>query len=472
MDRIKLVNWCFLGFCLTACTKGDAPVTDTGIGLWPEAGCGVDDDSFGKVYAEATEVSTVPRVHWRLGDDAGVSVVFAPLDELDAPTTAPASASEDDSTLLLGLPADTRAIYRLVAERDSGLTCSLPREAWTEPLPPSLPALDTVLHDPTGSPLAYGVTAIHQREGSWVVIFDGRGRIVWSWFAEAMAVRARLAVDGRSVMVDGIPVPGHGNGITRIALDGSSTEATAIDALSVDWVELSAGSYAGIVHQTRSFDHEGEQRTIRGQALMEVTRDGEATQLWSVFDLHEPDLDQRWEEIEESDGLAAEDWSHINGLSYHPDSGAYYMTSEGFDSVIAVDVTTGETLWELAAGPSDWSSPEGPLVASPHSVQRLDGDRLLVFNRWHTSSTSSEALEIALDFASGEATPAWLGQADNQPSVYWLGNAERLHSGETLVSWSSAGQIDLLDGDNTSLLRLSLDQDQTFGFVTIVPSLY
>ncbi len=141
--------------------------------------------------------------------------------------------------------------------------------------------------------------------------------------------------------------------------------------------------------------------------------------------------------------------------------------------MIAVQRGTGASLWELGRYSADWTNTSGvELVGSPHGAELLSDDRLLVFNRWSSSYPGSEVAEVALDFDSMEASLAWSATAENNPEVFYLGNAERLPSGNTLVSWSSVGQLDELTPDGTSALRLDLDMSYDFGFVSHLDSLY
>jgi len=108
----------------------------------------------------------------------------------------------------------------------------------------------------------------------------------------------------------------------------------------------------------------------------------------------------------------------------------------------------------------------------PHSVSRVSEDRLLVTNLNTQWGDCSEATEVFLDAERGEATILKSWTADNCPVVYYLGNSERLDSGNTLVSWSSAGQLDELDPEGNAVLRATLPTGGYFGYVQPVSSLY
>jgi hypothetical protein len=464
---------------LGACHRVDAPddtsPTDSGepAPLWPEGGCVEDDGSFGAVDAEVTGVPSVLRVSWEPLEGATVRAVFAPVGEEGDALESGAVDGAGDGLLLLGVPHGTEVGYRLVASQGEDAVCSDVHLATTGALPSGFPGVEVAVHEPELVSVQWATISVLLDPESWLTIFDSRGRLLWSWELGWRVTRARLSIDRQAMLLDAMPEGGSPMGIRRIALDGSSVSTTAVPAIGVDWVELPDGGYAALVNEVRELEHEGDTRVIRGQAVVEVEPGGSPRTVWSVFDLHEPDLSVHYEESLNTDDVLAEDWSHINGLTYHQPSDTYIITSQNFHSVIAVQRGTGASLWELGRYSADWTNTSGvELVGSPHGAELLSDDRLLVFNRWSSSYPGSEVAEVALDFDSMEASLAWSATAENNPEVFYLGNAERLPGGNTLVSWSSVGQLDELTPDGTSALRLDLDMSYDFGFVSHLDSLY
>ncbi len=473
--------WCLAPLLGSACADvgpGDFGRTGPGpdaAGLVPEEGCTLDDDAFLWVETSQAAVATVARVEWELREPASVWALFA---EVGGPTnvTDPRPAATSGQTLLLGLPEDTELMVRLVAEQDGELLCSDTRTARTGWLPAELPELELVQLRPDEVASGFFVTTVSEFMSSpWHFVLDDQGRAVWAWGGGPGGTRTRLSRDRQSMLVlehhkdNGAPA----EGVRRVSLDGGSSTVHAVPDTWVDFVELPDGTLAVLVDDTRELEHRGEQRLIRGDAVVLVRPSGENEVLWSSFDAAWPDLDREYAIVTSAYGVEAEDWSHINGMGQDPAEGLLYLTSGGLDALYAVDLATGHTLWELSAHSDDWySDAADPLINAPHSVQPLGPELLLVFNRRGDTSLCSEAVEIELDYATGVARRTWGVQSEDCLHVDFLGNAERLQGGDTLVSWSSRGRIDQLRSDGATVMQLSASVGTIFGFVQHEGSLY
>ncbi|MDP7115351.1 MAG: hypothetical protein QGH45_25465, partial [Myxococcota bacterium] len=151
----------------------------------PWTGCPTDDDDdddatgaapvISDVEAEVSEaVTMVVTVRWTTDVPSTGHVEFGVGDDLSLSTPAETGAATDHEAVLLGLPADADASYRVVAEADGAVAEGELSTITTGPLPPELPN-PTV----TGSghdgymavPLLGSVSA--------ATILDADGRIVW-----------------------------------------------------------------------------------------------------------------------------------------------------------------------------------------------------------------------------------------------------------------------------------------------------
>lgn len=101
-------------------------------------------------------------------------------------------------------------------------------------------------------------------------------------------------------------------------------------------------------------------------------------------------------------------------------------------------------------------------------MQVLDGDRLLIFNR---HELCAEVLEVALDLDAMYATSVWGHSATPCLVVPMMGQGTRLPDGETLISWSTAGVLDIVRPDGVTVWRLALDLGAAFGLIEHVDQL-
>jgi hypothetical protein len=136
-------------------------------------------------------------------------------------------------------------------------------------------------------------------------------------------------------------------------------------------------------------------------------------------------------------------------------------------------------IWELTNDGGDFFAQSEMLVSNPHSVQYLGEDRLLLFN--HKGSTDdpdsdqiqcSEAVEIQLDTEAGTATRSWRYSSEECLRVVYFGEAQRLDGGNTMVIFSSSGQISEATPEGETVWQLNTDVGGAFGFGTRFSSLY
>jgi hypothetical protein len=236
-------------------------------------------------------------------------------------------------------------------------------------------------------------------------------------------------------------------------------------------VELPDGSYAALGWEVRSVQNsDGEARYLLGDTLLLVSTEGEVETLWSAFDHFEI----RPSKLNSTEGLSAEepwDWSHANGLDYDPETNAFFITVAGLDTVARIDGDTGAQTWSIGVQGQDMVDQSG-IIQSPHSIQHLGSDRILLFNRNlpldgeipDGAEDCSEAIEFQLDLEQEEVETLWSYGSEECLWVVYLGEAQRLEGGNTQVIFSSAGQIDEATPGGDTVWRMNTDLGGAFGF--------
>ena len=442
--------------------------------LVPEGGCALDEALFTSVSAEATGVPTVVRTAWELAEPAAVQVLWAIEGAEEEHATVPGEAASTGKALLFGAPAERALRYRLVAGEEGTYRCSGLQGAETGSLPVDFPLLNVQITDSEAISPGYLLTnASPSGSQPWSLVLDGAGQVLWAWSSGMVNSRVRIAPDLQAFLV---ATPG-GDGpdddaIMRVGLDGGILDRYTFPHIWIDFAVLPDGAIAALTDDVRDFEYEGETRHIMGQALVLREADGSQRTLWSIFDALMPDLTQRWNTFT-SFSDTGEDWSHVNGVSYSPEEDAFYLSSGTLHAIFKVDRQSGATLWELSARGDDWTIEGGEmLIEAPHSAERTSTGTLLIFNRYGTFETCSEAVEIALDAKLGTATRIWGAASGECLHVNYLGGAQRLSNGNTLVSWSDRGVLDELLPDGSPALRISLPEGAQFGFAEKVPTLW
>jgi hypothetical protein len=431
------------------------------------AACVPSTGGLGGVDVTLGDVPTVIHARWS-SVNAETGSVTAHFGD-DAITATEPTPTTDHDLLLVGIPAYTDVAVDVVSG-DEHATATITTGA----LPAWVPDVRWSADAPDAAAGGFTLAPVFTVEGSGVVVFDGAGRAVWAADrAEdnvGAVTRARLSRDGTALLYNANASALDEDGyVVRLPLDGGPPTLTAMPGLHTDFVELPDGRFAALGWELHTLD---DGRTISSDVLQEFDGDGVARTVWRVWDDFRPDPGALFEDRYPGDPDIA-DWSHTNSLFYDEDQGDYYVTMTWDDGVARVHRETGELVWTLAGQGGDFhNSGEGRVAWRPHTVQTTDGG-LLVFNRGdpRDPTSCSEATDVGIDEAEGAAWRSDAFTSERCMLVTFLGSAQRLDDGNTVVSWSAAGQMDEYAPDGRLAWRVATDMGAGFGFALRVPSL-
>ncbi|MFN7142334.1 MAG: aryl-sulfate sulfotransferase [Myxococcota bacterium] len=416
------------------------------------------------------KIETVVRARWETATPTRSDVVAT--FEGGEITVSEAEPTTTHEVLLVGIPALTRVDVRVAAEGTDGV---VEGTVTTGATPAWVPDLDYHAEDPDATEGGVRIVPVINAGGGGVLAVDDLGRVVWAWPPEDTGspltpFRARLSRDGTAVLFNegaqAVDTYGH---VWRVGLDGEGATRTGLLGSHTDFVEYADGGYAALGWDIR----EVEGRKILGDTIREVSPDGTERLVWSAWDDFTPDLSQTYGSFYPADPTV-EDWTHINGISYDPDEDDFYVTITISNGVARVDRQSGDLVWWLSDFQGgDFANVDGhSRVEMPHSVQRIDGG-VTVFSRGNPNnpSTCSAVVDIALDETTWEAREVWRHETEDCLLVTFLGGAERLPGGNTLVSWTTAGRLSEVTPSGGIAWQVSTPLGAAFGFSEQVPRL-
>ena len=415
---------------------------------------------------ETTDMPTVLRVRWETEQESEGQVRFSGTGQVSRITRA-ASGTQHEA-LLVGLRPSTEVAFTVLV--DGVPACGGSGTALTGAFGASLPPAAVALSTPDAADA--GLTAVTVITGATAAatLLDESGVVVWAAVMPGsgrVPYRVLPSLDGEWVLYNesaGGELPGM---LYRVPLDGSTGDAYPVPGGHTDFVETEPGAYAMLGWDVQVV----EGRTLVGDTIVEFDAAGVSRTVWSTFDSITPDLTRQYDKGWYPGNAEAEDWTHVNALSYDADEGAYYVSITLDDSVARVDRASGEMTWRMGNPGGDFRSEAGErLFARPHSVQRI-GDDVIVFNRHSVIEGTPDcgnAVRVSFDEAAGTAERVWSYEPDTCVPVEWLGSAQRLPAGSTVVSFSSAGRLDEVAADGTPMLSLQLPAGGQYGFATRV----
>jgi len=423
-------------------------------------GCGDKGTAVSVLDTTATvsdDIATVITVDWTSDIDATGYVRYR-TDEGAWQTPVDAGGTTHQA-VLLGLPPGTDVELQVVAQQDGVdvVTGDLV-SVTTGSLPADLPGMTVEGDGATQYMLAPLIGAV-----TGPVIIDPQGRVVW-YHEDTRGLdiyRARILEDGSGVIYAAASVSGDPSAdstLVKVPWDGSSETEVPVPLLAHDFVFLPDGTITAVAVEYGD-SPDGE---VRGDRLVEIAPDGTVTDLWTSWDCFDP-------AVEPGDDPEL-GWTWVNALDYDEAEDAYYVGIRNFSSIMKLDRATMSCGW-IVGDQAATIDIDGRRFIHQHQFE-IEGRRLLVFDNEGLGGTASRAIEYDLDVDAGVATEVWSYEPD--PSIYSfvLGDVHRYDDGDTLVTWSVAGQIDRVSADGVPNWSLNTELGYAFGFNTLYDDLY
>lgn len=442
IERKHLLGWPLLAAVILVAGCPDDPVADD------------DDSSIPAALDVQVEISpaisTVVTLRWTTEAPSTATVSWGLGDARGAPLQIASGTNHEAQ--LRGLAPATEYGFTVVSTSDGEEPVEVSGTVTTGDLPQALQQIgltvaETGAGDADGgflyTPLVSGV--------EYPVILDRDGNVVWYHEDHVIPSPRILAVkpscDGESIWFNSIDTFDDEIDmawVVRVSWDGTEVEHFEVLQHNHTFVEIPGGDVAMLFDDVR--DVEGE--AIRGDRIMEMGPDGSVEEIWSV-----------WDHFEYDGGvyLPGTGWTHANALEYIPEEDAYYVGLRNLDCIVKVDRSTGEAQWVFGGPATDFDFDGNPPFAEQHEFQLLDGS-VLIFDNGTVSRHYSQAVEVSVDTDTWSSDVLWSYATDPALFVPAGGDVHRLPSGNTLITWSTAGQIDEVtpDGDLVWQFRTDL----------------
>ena len=133
------------------------------------------------------------------------------------------------------------------------------------------------------------------------------------------------------------------------------------------------------------------------------------------------------------------DLVHGNALALAND-GNLLLSSRNLSEITKIDLQTGAVIWRLGGKSHTLQLIGGQPFAFQHDVRQLPNGDITVFDNQGSAAApaASMGLEYRVDAASGTATRVW--QFTHLPPVFatFMGDAQRLATGNTFIGWGAA----------------------------------
>jgi hypothetical protein len=196
---------------------------------------------------------------------------------------------------------------------------------------------------------------------------------------------------------------------------------------------------------------------VKETVIQEFTADDELIFQWRAWDNFDP-LDC---ESHLADPLGGGfNFTHMNAVDIDVD-GHILLSSRHISEITKINRDTGEIIWRLCGtdpARSDFVFVNDPLngFSNQHDIRSMGNGLYTIFDNGNLHNPSvSRAVEYELDLDSGTATMVW--EYRDGKYTYYMGNAQRLSTGNTLINFVSSSFPTLVEVDPNGVKRFEID---------------
>ncbi len=391
-------------------------------------------------------IATVAAVEWSV--DAGTiseaHIEFGLDNELDM--TAPVDLEEPNlRTLLLGMKPDKTYSFRVVATVDGETCTSELGSVTTGPLTTALvkPEVTTPAPDKHYGGYMYSTKWGTGNDGpAWIM--DKDNDYVW-WYANPMiedVFRTRMSMDGKYMWMRNTGQTAGSGALLRITMDGLQEERWDDEvAMSTHDFAIMPDGRLGLI----LWDSNAQIRCA--EIAIFDPADGSLTPIFNARDAH------------------GSDSCHVNNIHYYAEDDTFTFSDYESDCYVKI-TSTGDLVWVLNGPASDFT---GTSWSRQHGSHFLSDSHMMVFSNGDFGGATN-VYELRLDLTAMTAETIWT--YDGGPSTPFGGDVQRLPNGNTLIAFSSVGEIHEVDADGALVQKLVWPEDNPVGYTTVQDSMY
>ena len=397
-------------------------------------------------------IPTVGIVEWSLsGEPPSSARILYRLDDggsasLNRSGAAPVDLDEPGfRTLLLGLKQSSDYRFQIEATR-AGRTCT--SEEYLLPTTgsyPEAPAITRQLARPDAREPGFIVTSSGTSLPPSAFIIDADGEIVWYVEGPQNPTRARMDYEGRNMWMVGLNLTNQVGEMRRVSMDGEEEQrdVPGLERAHHDFTVMPGGRVAALVWGGPGIDPPSD--------LLIRSPDGALTVAFAI-----------------GANLYRSDTYHANAIHYVPFDGGFTIADRNPSLVVKVSAE-GSPQWQLggacedapvgaSCSPRDWS-----VIHGHHLLE--DGAFVLFDNE---SVDEARVFEFQLDAEPGALRATLVEEYVGTAASSNLGDVQRLPSGNTLITYSAAGEIVEVDPDWNPVQTFGV----RIGYTSWRPTLY
>ena len=397
--------------------------------------------SFGTVtVSKSTGMATVGTVEFTAPSGASSMQVVYSLNNAASGTlnkggTAPVDTTKTNNhTLLLGLKQSSTYAVHVEATLSDGSTCKSSDSTLTTGTLSNAPSITRTATNASAQATGFIVTSTGMGSGmgtggsDMAYIFDADGAVVWATSAPSECSRARMDYEGVNMWMAALNVQNTGGEMRFVSMDGLTTK-TNISGLGNahhDFTVMPKKIAAIVWTVASSEDVESN--------LVSMASDGTGSPT-TVFKVGS----NLYVGGQSAFGVGSDTY-HANSILYHSDGS--FSIGDRNPNLYVLASSSGTVQWQLGGTCSGAVASkcvsETWKVNHGHHYDSSTG-HFLVFN--NGQSGSSHVLEYSLSTSGTMSATLVKDFTSGSTSSNVLGDVQRLPNGNTLITYSTAGQM-------------------------------
>ncbi|HEX6272231.1 MAG TPA: aryl-sulfate sulfotransferase [Polyangiaceae bacterium] len=347
-------------------------------------------------------------------------------------------------TVLLGMKGGREYAFRVVATSAAGSCMSQEYTLTTGAVPSNVPRITRTVMNATAQDRGFIITSGGVSGSQPAYIFDADGDVVWWASAPNSTSRARMSYDGKDMYMMALNVQNNGGEMRKVSMDGM-TAMNNLSGLSTghhDFTVLPDNGIAVIVWQGGC------------TAIVERSASGQLTTVVAnVGTIYQTVAD-----------------CHTNAINYYASDQTYTLSDRNVNAFVKIR-RNGQLVWQFGG-----SNPRGQAFTGSMSWQVNHGHHLLsdgtflFLNNGPQTGGNAAALVYNLNTTNWTVTKAsWEYRPGVSSPV--LSDVQRLPNGNTLVTFSTAGQIHEVSPSGQLVVRFQ-SSSNSFGYAEFRKTLY
>lgn len=194
--------------------------------------------------------------------------------------------------------------------------------------------------------------------------------------------------------------------------------------------------------------------TVIGNHVQEVDPAGNVVFEWKCWD-HFDITDA----VHENLTAQTIDYVHMNAIAVDNDSNIV-VSSRHLSEITKINRKTGAIIWRLGGKHNQFTFVNDPLYGPSyqHDIRALPNGNYTIFDNGNFHSPSlTRAVEYNIDTTAKTATLVWQYRHSPDRYTWWMGNAQRLKNGNTLINWADGSLPKLTEVTQAGMKAMEMD---------------